>query len=183
MLQVRRLEKLANGRSVLYIEQLDIAAGEVVAVIGPAHSGKTMLIRILSGMQPPSGGCVLLNGQDIYQAPALRRDISTMFTEDLLYERRTAQGNLEFYRQLHNLPKGSVNEALATVGLSDHAQTSAAKLAPTLQRRLAFARVVMRRAPLCLLDQPVLRTDLDTQALFARVISQLAAEGVAVLIT
>ncbi len=183
MLQVRRLEKLVNGRSVLYIEQLDIAAGEVVAVIGPVHSGKTMLIRILSGMQPPSGGNVLLNGQDIYQTPALRRDISTMFTEDLLYERHTAQGNLEFYRRLHNLSKDSVSDALAAVGLSDHTQTPVAKLAPTIQRRLAFARIVMRRAPLCLLDQPVLRADLDTQALFARIISQLAAEGAAVLMT
>lgn len=183
MLQVRRLEKLVNGRSVLYIEQLDIAAGEVVAVIGPAHSGKTTLIRILSGVQPPSGGSVLLNGQDIYQVPALRRDICTMFTEDLLYERHSAQGNLEFYRQLHKLPKSSVSAALAAVGLSDHAQTPVAKLAPTLQRRLAFARVAMRHAPVCLLDQPVLRTDLDTQAVFARIVSQLAVEGAAVLIT
>ncbi|HEU5226364.1 MAG TPA: LytTR family transcriptional regulator DNA-binding domain-containing protein [Ktedonobacteraceae bacterium] len=183
MLQVRRLEKLVNGRSVLYIEQLDIAAGEVVAVIGPVHSGKTSLIRILSGMQAPSGGTVLLNGQDIYQVPTLRAEISTMFTEDLFYERQTAQGNLEFYRQLHKLPKSSVSNALAEVGLSDHAQTPVSKLAPAIQRRLAFARIVMKHAPVCLLDQPILRTDLDTQALFARIISQLAAEGTAVLIT
>ncbi|HLG63317.1 MAG TPA: ATP-binding cassette domain-containing protein [Ktedonosporobacter sp.] len=183
MLQVRRLEKLVNGRSVLYIEQLDIAAGEVVAVVGPAHSGKTTLIRILSGMQPPSGGSVLLNGQDIYQVPDLRRNISTMFEEDLLYERSSAQRNLEFYRQLHKLPKSSVSDALAAVGLSDHAQTPASKLAPTIQRRLTFARTTMKRASVYLLDQPVLRTDLDTQAVFARIISQLAAEGAAVLIT
>ncbi len=181
MLQVQQLEKLIKGRNVLYIEQLDICAGEVVAVIG--QSGKTLLIHILSGILAPSGGSIMLHGQDLYRVPSLRRQIGTLFAEDLLYERHTAQGNLEFYRQLHKLPKSSLSDALAQVGLSDQAQTPVSKLAPASQRRLAFARLLMGHHPLYLLDQPTLRTDLDTQVLFARLVNQLAARGAAILIT
>src|SRR5712672_1390338 len=69
MLQVRRLEKIIENRSVLYVEQLDINAGDVVAVIGLTGSGKTLLIRLLSGTLAPSGGKVLLDGHDIHQSP------------------------------------------------------------------------------------------------------------------
>ena len=181
MLQVQQLEKLIKGRNVLYIEQLDICAGEVVAVVG--QSGKTLLIHILSGILAPSGGSVMLHGQDLYRVPSLRRQIGTLFAEDLLYERHTAHGNLEFYRQLHKLSKSSLSDALAQVGLSDQAQTPVSKLAPASQRRLAFARLLMGHHSLYLLDQPTLRTDLDTQVLFARLVSQLAAAGAAILIT
>jgi ABC-2 type transport system ATP-binding protein len=57
------------------------------------------------------------------------------------------------------------------------------KLTPTSQRRLAFARVLMGQHRLLLLDEPILRTDLDTQELFARLIKQMAAEGAAILLT
>src|SRR5260370_5420897 len=57
------------------------------------------------------------------------------------------------------------------------------KLSPSVRRRVAFARVLLSKPPVILLDRPILRTDLDTQALFARLISQAASEGAAVLLT
>jgi ABC-2 type transport system ATP-binding protein len=181
MLQVRQLEKVIENRSVLSIHQLDINAGEVVAVIGPAHSGKSLLIRLLAGITLPSGGGVLLDGQPI-SSPSTRQRIGVLFEEDLLYERHTARGNLEFYCQLQKLPRDSVNKMLVLVGLSDQAQKAVTKLSPIAQRRLAFVRVLMGQHAVMLLDQPTLRTDLDTQALFARLIMQAASEGSAILI-
>jgi ABC-2 type transport system ATP-binding protein len=183
MLQVRRLEKIIEGRSALSIEQLDIAAGEVVAVIGPQHSGKTLLVRILAGMLLPSGGAVMLDEQDIHQGTAARARIATLFEEDLLYDRLSVRANLEFYCQLYKAPRSKIGETLALIGLSDQAQRAVNKLTPTAQRRLAFARLLLGRPALCLLDQPIVRTDIDTQALFARLITQIASEGAAVLLT
>ncbi len=183
MLQVRRLEKIVENRSALFIDQLDIAAGEVVAVVGPPHSGKSLLVRILAGMLLPSGGTVMLDEQDIYRVPAVRARIAAMFEEDLLYDRLSVRANLEFYRQLYRAPSSKIDEALALIGLSDQAQRPVNKLTPSAQRRLAFARLLLCRPALCLLDQPVLRADIDTQALFARLITQIASEGTAVLLT
>jgi len=184
MLQVRQLEKVIENRSVLSIGQLDVGAGEVVAVIGPAHSGKSLLVRLLAGIVLPSGGSVLLDGQPL-SSPAARRHIGALFEEDLLYERHTARGNLDFYCQLQKLPRerDRVNKALALVGLSDQAQKPVTKLSQIAQRRLAFVRVLMGQHAVMLLDQPTLRTDMDTRDLFARLITQAASEGTAILIT
>jgi ABC-2 type transport system ATP-binding protein len=182
MLEVRQLEKVVENRSVLSIDHLEVNAGEVVALIGPVRSGKSMLIRLLAGAMLPSGGNIILDGQYVTTSTTVRKRIGTLFEEDLLYERHTAQRNLDFYCQLHNLPKSRSGEMLKQVGLSDQAQKPVRKLAPNAQRRLAFIRVVMGQHALLLLDQPTLRTDLDTQALFARLITAAAVEGAAVLV-
>lgn len=183
MLQVSHLAKVIEGRTALFIEQLQINAGEIVAIVGPVGSGKTLLIRLLAGVVPPSGGSVLLGGQDIHQTPTARASMGVLFEEDLLYERLSAQANLEMYCAMHHLPNSVARELLAQVGLSDQMKKSANKLSPAAQRRLAFARALLWRPPLLLLDQPTLRADLDTQAIFGRMLTQAAAEGAAVLLT
>ncbi|HEU5368851.1 MAG TPA: ATP-binding cassette domain-containing protein, partial [Ktedonobacterales bacterium] len=183
MLQVRRLEKTSEHRTALFIEQLDVAAGEVLGIIGPVGSGKTLLIRLLSGIVVPSGGSVVFEGQDVHRTPTLHARMGLLFEEDLLYERLSAQSNLETYCQLHGLPGSRAREMLAQVGLSDQMKTSVQKLQPAAQRRLAFARALLANPALLLLDQPVLRTGLDTQMLFARLISQAASAGAVVVLT
>lgn len=182
MLQVRRLEKIIENRCVLSIEQLDIEAGEVVAVIGPGGSGKTLLIRLLCGEIAPSSGSISLDGQDIHLS-AMRARLGILFEDDMLYERQTVQNNLELYCQLHRLPKSRISEVLEQVGMSDQLQKRISKLAPGTQRRLAFARSLLNHPALLLLDNPGLRTDADTQTVMARVLSEIAATGTAVLLT
>jgi ABC-2 type transport system ATP-binding protein len=183
MLQVRRLEKIIENRTALSIEELDVNAGDIVTVVGQFGSGKTLLIRLLCGMMVPSGGKVLLDGKDVHSSPETRSRIGVMFEEDLLYDRTSAQGNLELYCRLHNLPASRAGEVLALFGMSDQASKQASKLSPVAQRRLAFARALIGRPSLLLLDQPDLRIDLDTQALFLRLIKEAASTGTAVLIT
>lgn len=179
MLQIRQLEKIIEGRSILSIEQLDVNAGEIVAVIGPVSSGKTLLIRLLCGTVMPSGGKVLLDEQDVHQVAAARARVGVLFEEDLLYKRLSAQGNLEFYCQMHRLPKSRAAEMLAQVGLSDQVRKPARKLSPSAQRRLAFARALISKPPVFLLDQPILRTateeastNLTLQELEARLVGR-----------
>ena len=69
MLQARRLEKIIDNRNALSIEQLDLNPGDIMTVVGLVGSGKTLLIRLLSGMLVPSGGKVLLDGQDVQLTP------------------------------------------------------------------------------------------------------------------
>lgn len=183
MLQVRRLEKTIDNRTALSIEELDINAGDIVTVVGQIGSGKTLLIRLLCGMLVPSGGKVLLDGKDVHTSPEARNRIGVMFEEDLLYDRMNAHGNLDLYCRLHNLPASRAGEVLALLGMSDQSSKPASKLSPVARRRLAFARAIIGRPSVLLLDQPDLRSDLDTQALFLRLMRDLAGEGTAILIT
>jgi ABC-2 type transport system ATP-binding protein len=176
MLQVRRLEKIVDGHSALSIDTLEVGAGEVVAVIGPPRSGKSLLVQLIAGMVPLSGGSLVVDG-------GAASPVGVLLEEDLLYERLSALENLKFYSHLFGLPEACAAEALGQVGLGDQARVPASRLSPTLNRRLAFARAFLGPQRLLLLDQPILRTDLDTQALFARLIRQRAEEGAAILLT
>ena len=142
-----------------------------------------MLVQLLCGMAVPSSGKILLDGMSVHQSPEARLHIGVLFEEDLLYERQSVRENLDLYCRLHHLPRSRVDEMLALVGLSDQDRKAASKLTPVAQRRLAFARTLIGKPSLLLLDQPILRTDTDTKALFARLITQAAQDGAAVVLT
>lgn len=184
MLQVRRLEKMIEGRTVLAIDALDVGKGEIVAVAGPPASGKTLLIRLLAGALASSGGSITLNGETISpEARQARKHLGVLFEEDLLYARQSVRGNLAFICQMHGLPTSRIEVVLDQLGLSDRSHKSVSKLTPSEQRRLTFARLLLRPGQLLLLDQPILRADLATQELFAHLLKQAATEGTAVLLT
>lgn len=182
MLQIQQLEKIIDSRCVLAIEQLEIRAGEIVALVGPGGSGKTLLIQLLCGQMQPSRGQIFLEGQDMAKVPTARNRLGVLFADDLLYERLTVQGNLEFFCHLHGLPGKRVGEVLALVGMSDQVQKRVNKLSSVEQRRLAFARTLLNHPALLLLDDPLRHTDVDTQQVMQRVISDLAPQGTAILL-
>jgi ABC-2 type transport system ATP-binding protein len=183
MLQVRSLEKVVERRTALVVPELDVAAGEVVAVVGTVGSGKSLFIRLLSGELTPSGGTVTFDGQDIHRSPVARRRISVLFEDDLLYDRLSVESNLQFQCNLLGLSRVRAAEVLSCVGLTDQARQPVAALAGSAHRRLALARALLKYPSLLLLDQPTLRADLDTRTLFARLIVQAASDGAAVLLT
>src|SRR5258707_1383206 len=118
MLQIRRLEKMLEGRSVLAIDALDIAAGEIVAVLGPTGSGKTLLIRLLAGALASSGGSITLAGELISpETHRARRHLGVLFEEDLLYDRQSVRGNLLFACQMYALPTSRIEIVLDLAGL------------------------------------------------------------------
>ncbi|HLW02488.1 MAG TPA: ATP-binding cassette domain-containing protein [Ktedonobacterales bacterium] len=184
MLEIRQLEKRIDGRRALAIETLDIEPGEVVAALGPAGAGKSLLIALLAGVLSPSGGTILLDGNPLVSGTSrMREQMSVLFADDLLYERLSVWRNLAFACQWQGVPTSRINEVLAQIGLSDQAQTATKQLTPSGQRRLAFARALLGQRRLLLLDQPTLRADLETQQLMARVIRQTAEAGAMILLT
>ena len=183
MLAIRQLEKVIDHRTALSIETLDVAAGEIVAIVGPIDNNASLLIRLICGELPVSHGSIVLDGHHIRQSADARSAISVLFTDDLLYERHSAQDNLELYCRLRDLPIERVAAVLALVGMSDQAQMRINKLSPSAQRRIAFARTLLSQPKLLLLEQPTIRADMETQALFARLITEAAQRDIAILLT
>ncbi len=183
LIQVRQLEKIFAGRSVLAIESLDVAAGDVLAVTGLPGSGKTVLVALLAGLLPPSRGSICRVAPPAGAPPGGPVPTGLMFAEDSLYDRLSVERNLAFYCRLHGLPTAAGAAMLVQVGLRDQAQQPARTLPPSGRRRLAFARALLGQPPLLLLDQPALRADLPTQDLMAQLIRDAAAAGAAVILT
>lgn len=182
MLQIRSIQKIIDERVALAIEALDVAPGKIVAIIGPMSGGPSLLMRVLCGEVPLSGGTIRLGDRSLLDDPAARGRIGVLFADDLLYKRQTVQENLDLIAQMRGRTPAQVTATLDLLGLRDQARTRVAKLAPTQQRRVALARAVLAQQGLLMLERPIARVDLATQALMVQAIQGVARDGAAVLV-
>ena len=146
---------------------LDVAAGEVVCLLGPSGCGKTTLLRLASGIERPSGGRVLLDGQEVAGpnrfVPPEKRSVGLMFQDFALFPHLTNLQNVAF--GLSALARDdAVREAFAAlerVGLADYAQEYPHVLSGGQQQRVALARAIVPRPAVILMDEPF--SGLDVQ--------------------
>ena len=157
---------------------LRIERGEVVALLGPNGAGKTTALRALAGLQPLTGGHIMLGGKDIDRpggrvwTPAERRPIGVVFQDYLLFPHLSALDNVAFGPRRHGVDRRTArqraNDWLVRVGLGEHARTKPRHLSGGQAQRVALARALAVDPTLLLLDEPLAaldaRTRLDTRA-------------------
>jgi iron(III) transport system ATP-binding protein len=139
---------------------LDIAPGEIVCLLGPSGCGKTTLLRIAAGVEQPTGGRVLINGQDVTQGPTMlppeRRGVGLMFQDFALFPHLSNLANVMF--GLRDTSREEAERearlALARVGLADYAEAYPHMLSGGEQQRVALARAVAPRPNVLLMDEP-----------------------------
>jgi ABC-2 type transport system ATP-binding protein len=183
MIEVKSLQKVIEQNTVLDIEELQINPGEIAAVVGPAGSGKSILLEILTGKSRPSLGTVRLDGLDpVADRDGFSRKVGVMFLEDGLYKHRSPLANFTFHGRLFGLPKARARETLDQVGLADQARANIEKLPSGLMRRLAFGRAILHDPAILLLVEPFARCDEASISLLKRLMRQKADDGKAVLI-
>jgi len=183
MIELESLQKVIDQKTVIDIEALSVRAGEIAALVGPVDSGKDTLFELLTGQSRPTVGDVRLAGVDPFvERDRFSRQVGVLFSEDALYKRQSAHGNLRFYCRLWRLPKSRAVEVLAQVGLADHADTRVEKLPPGLVRRLAFGRAILHDPAVLLLVDPFAKCDDASVSLLSKVMRQQADDGAALLI-
>ena len=183
MIELLHLEKVLGQRTALQVHALAVKPGEVAAVVGPAGSGKSLLLALLSGQARATAGTVRVAGLDpLRDRQALNRTIGVLFAENALYERLSTRANLLFHCRLRGLSPARADELLAQTGLADHAAVPAGRLPPGLARRLAFARALLHRPRVLLLQEPFGNCDIASRDLLARLIREFAADGGTVLL-
>lgn len=168
---------------------VDVARGEIVAVLGPNGSGKSTLLRCAAGLIVPSAGTVRVNGHD----PAaigtpLRGRIGLVARDDRSFDYRlTGTENLHFFGLLQGLRQNEirarVTEVLGLVRLRDAASQPFRTYSTGMRQRLAVARALLGEPRLLLLDEASSGLDPGMRGVFHDVIERLAAEtGVGVLL-
>jgi putative spermidine/putrescine transport system ATP-binding protein len=142
---------------------LDIAPGEMVALLGPSGCGKTTALRALSGLEDVDSGTITVDGADVTHVPANRRDMAMVFQSYSLFPHMTVAGNIEFALELRKTPAGDrkkiVAENLELVGLSTQANRYPHQLSGGQQQRVALARALAVRPKVLLLDEPLSALD------------------------
>ncbi|EST33769.1 ABC transporter ATP-binding protein [Streptomyces roseochromogenus] len=152
-----------GGRAVLDAVDLDVAEHEVVCVLGPSGSGKSTLLRAVAGLQPLSGGRVVLDGRDQTGVPAHKRGVGLMFQDHQLFPQRDVGANVAFGPRMQGAAKGErdtqVGQLLELVGLPGAARRAVAGLSGGEQQRVALARALAPEPRLLMLDEPLGQLD------------------------
>ncbi len=142
---------------------LDIAPGELVALLGPSGCGKTTALRIVAGFETADSGTVTVDGKDIATVPAARRDMGMVFQSYSLFPNMTALENVAFGLRMRKLNSASrtkkATELLDMVGLSPQARQYPHQLSGGQQQRVALARALAIEPRVLLLDEPLSALD------------------------
>ena len=178
MIEISKLHKHIRGRLALEVDSLTVEAGEVVAVTGPADSGREILFDLLLGRTQPSAGTVRLAGLDpVSEKEAFSRKVGVLFQDDGLYRHQSLLANLRLNCRLYGLPYERAMQVLALLGLADQANLYPEKLSPALQRRLAFGRAILHSPAVLLLYDPFTRCDQPTIDLLSNLIREQVEGG------
>jgi thiamine transport system ATP-binding protein len=147
-----------TGPDVLTDVRLDVAAGEVVALLGASGSGKSTLLRCIAGLHPIRSGAVTIGGQDMRDVRVERRGVGLVFQDHALFPHRDVAENVAFGPRMQGLdPEGTasrVAQSLADVGLTHLRERAIDELSGGEQQRVALARALAARPRLLLLDEP-----------------------------
>jgi putrescine transport system ATP-binding protein len=158
-LQIQDVVKDFNGVKAVNAVSLDIAKGEIFALLGPSGCGKSTLLRMLAGFETPSSGRIVLGGRDLATLPAYERPINMMFQSYALFPHLTVWKNIAFGLERQGLPREQVAERvdamLKLVQLGKFAQRKPHQLSGGQQQRVALARSLARQPQLLLLDEPL----------------------------
>ena len=143
---------------VLSDVSLDVAAREMVAVVGPSGTGKSTLLRIAAGLVSPQAGAVAIDGKDVTRTPTERRDVTVMFQRPHLFEHLDVTGNVAFGPRALGASRSEARERahryLRLVQLEELAGRGVRGLSGGQQQRVALARALACERGVLLLDEP-----------------------------
>ena len=192
VLRVRGLRTRLGGAEILRGVDLDVARGEVLAVVGPSGSGKTTLLRALNYLTPFEAGEVeiaghrlrpgMCEGHDAAALRAVRRRIGMVFQSFHLFPHLTASDNIaEAPRRVLGLgreeARSRAEALLARVGLAPQAASFPHQLSGGQQQRVAIARALAMEPAALLLDEPTSALDPRLTGEVLAVVADLAAAG------
>src|ERR1700722_3447404 len=189
-LQAADLRKSYRGRKVVDNVTLEVQQGEVVGLLGPNGAGKTTTFYILVGLAPTDFGRVLLDGEDITDLPMYLRargGISYLPQEPSVFRKMTVEENLLAVLETRSLTpeqrRERVEELLAQMGLEGIRYSQAYVLSGGERRRLEIARSLVLSPSFVLLDEPFSGIDPLTVVDIQKIIADLSAAGIGVLVT
>lgn len=158
-LQIQGLIKQFGDNYAVDDIDLDIFKGEIFALLGSSGCGKSTLLRMLAGMETPTQGKIILDGQDITKLQPYDRPINMMFQSYALFPHMTVEQNIAYGLKQDKLPKDEiaarVEEMLRLVQMGRFGKRKPHQLSGGQQQRIALARSLAKRPKLLLLDEPL----------------------------
>ena len=163
LIQVQNVVRTFGKQVVLKGISLDIMENEFVTLLGPSGCGKTTLLRIIAGFLEPSEGQVIMDGENIANVPAYKRDVNTVFQHYALFPHLDVYDNIAFGLNIKKMPKDIINQKvmrmISLVGLEGFEHRDVTRMSGGQQQRVAIARALVNEPKVLLLDESLSALD------------------------
>jgi multiple sugar transport system ATP-binding protein len=161
--ETRYLTKRFDGGNAVDGIDLAVREAEFLVLLGPSGSGKTTLLRMIAGLEMPTSGAVLVDGQDVTGLPPRARNMAMVFQSYALYPHLSVFANIAFPLQAQHMPRaqiaGKVEWAAKLFGIGHLLLRKPRQLSGGERQRVALARAVVRQPLVFLLDEPLSNLD------------------------
>jgi glycerol transport system ATP-binding protein len=160
---LERINKVVEGETHLADIDLDLASGSRHVILGRTLAGKTSLLRIMAGLDRPTSGKILVNGQDVTGVSVRKRSVAMVYQQFINYPSFTVYNNIAAPLKVSGVPadeiKSRVMEAAKVLHLEPMLDRLPSELSGGQQQRVAIARALMKDTDLLLLDEPLVNLD------------------------
>jgi multiple sugar transport system ATP-binding protein len=162
-IDLRQVSKSYGSTRVIAGVDLTIDNGEFAVLVGPSGCGKSTLLRMIAGLEPISGGELVIDGEVVNHLPPQKRDVAMVFQSYALYPHYTVYDNMAFGLKLRGNPKADtdtrVRRAAETLGLQNLLTRYPKNLSGGQRQRVAMGRAIVRNPRLYLFDEPLSNLD------------------------
>ena len=181
-LRLSRIEQRVGPQVHLYPLDLTLVPLAVTVLLGATQAGKTTLMRVMAGLDKPSAGQVMADGQDVTGVPVRERNVAMVYQQFINYPSMTVADNIASPLRLRGAHtpadiEARVAELAAKLHIEPFLKRLPAELSGGQQQRVALARALAKKAPLMLLDEPLVNLDYKLREELREELSSLFASG------
>ena len=177
ILELKGIKKAFGGVPVLNGIDLKVEPGEFITLLGSSGCGKTTTLRIISGLEVPDSGTVLLEGADVTNTEPDKRGVHTVFQNYALFPHMTVEANIGYSLRIRGVKKpeikSRVREMLELVQLEGFGSRMPGELSGGQRQRVAIARSVIDSPKVLLLDEPLGALDLQLRRMMQTELKRL----------
>ncbi|GAA1487456.1 sulfate/molybdate ABC transporter ATP-binding protein [Brachybacterium sacelli] len=171
--------------------ELEVAAGETLALVGPNGAGKSTILSLIAGTLHPAAGRIVLDGRVLTgpgtRVPPNARAVTTLSQDPVLFPHLSARGNIMFGLRAHGMPRRRAREEadrwLEVIGLPELAARRPAQLSGGQAQRIAVARALAAEPRLLLLDEPMAALDVDVAPALRELLRRVLAARSAIVVS
>ena len=158
-IEIRNVRKEFGDFTAVQSSSFKIEDGEFFMLLGPSGCGKTTTLRMIAGLELPTSGEIFIDGEEVGQMPASKRDIAFVFQMFALYPHMNVRKNISYPLVSQGMPRAQINEKVAEVarilGIEDILNRPVGGLSGGDRQRVALGRAIVRSPKCFLMDEPL----------------------------